>query len=648
MPRTFTVTIDSPAQMLAALPLEADAEQEQHWLADALSWLRSAPIEERTQRLEEFTQALSTHPLAPDLRLRLRKIWTHHSLVRVLTEAGLPDEPAFFEELAKRLANKVLPRVLPAGGDLYGVLNNVGLSVEDAGWVATLPPQLMEFWGELLRPTTDSVLNAARLLAIRAAAVALARDMLPLREPRRQEESPFFRLTAVVERLMSDPGNQSAQADWKECFTACRAAISERHAQLEVSGVNTNLIFGLELLSSLLNRIDTLYLLTTDAGRGRAFAVEVVGGFADHRGIMPLFRAGGTHLARKIVEHTGRTGGHYIASSAGEWRVIGYGAVGAGVLTAFTALFKFGIGSLPLAPAIAGLAYWANYSFFFVLMQLMHLALASKMPAMTAAALADALVRNDGTKDEVEMIAAMARTQFVVTIANLIGAMPMAIAVDALWRWKFGYPYLPIAYSHYGLESVHPFLSWSVVFALVTGLSLWLSSLATGWTANWVAFRSLPAAIEQSRRIRDTIGLRLTRRLARFVQAHLSGIAGYLTLGFLLGFVPMLTKFLGISYDVRHVTLAAASLAYAWSSLFHNGQLELGPALWSAGGIAVVGLCNFSAAFALGLWLALRSRSVSYRHRVKLLRALSRELVHQPGRFFFPPRGKPVQLAPSD
>lgn len=648
MARTFTVTIDSPAQMLAALPLEADSEQEQHWLADALSWLKAAPLEERTERLEEFTQALSSHPLAADLRLRLRKIWTHHSLVRIFTEAGLPDEPAFFEELAKRLANKVLPRVLPPGGDLYAVLNNAGLSLEDAGWVAALPPALIQFWGELLRPTTGSILNAARLLAIRAAAVALAPDMLPLQDSRRQEESPFFRLTAVVERVMIDPHNPAAQAEWKECFTGCRTAVSERRAQLEVSGVNTNLIFGLELLSSLLHRIDTLYLLSTEAGRGRAFSVELVAGFAEHRGLMPLFRSGGTHLARKIVEHTGRTGGHYIAGSAGEWRVIGYGAIGAGVLTAFTALFKFGIGSLPLAPAIAGVAYWANYSFFFILMQLMHLALASKMPAMTAAALADALAKNDGPQEEVDMIAAMARTQFVVTIANLLGAMPMAIAVDVLWRWKFGYPYLPVDYAHHGVEGVHPFLSWSLVFALITGLSLWLSSLATGWTANWVAFRSLPAAIEQSRRIRDTIGLGLTRRLARFVQGHLSGIAGYVTLGFLLGFMPMLTKFLGISYEVRHVTLAAASLAYDWSSLFHNGQLELGPALWSAAGIAVVGLCNFSAAFALGLWLALRSRSISYRHRVKLLRALGKELIQRPGRFFFPPSGKPVELTHSD
>lgn len=648
MARTFTVTIDSPAQMLAALPLEADAEQEQHWLADALSWLKSAPVDERTKRLEEFTQALSSHPLASDLRMRLRRIWTHHSLVRVFTEAGLPDETAFFEELAKRLANKVLPRVLPVGGDLYGVLNNVGLSFEDAGWVATLPPPLLEFWGELLRPTTESILNAARLLAIRASAVALAPDMLPLRDSRRQEESPFFRLAPVVEKLMVDPDGPAAQAEWKECFTGCRTAVSERRAQLEVSGVNTNLIFGLELLSSLLHRIDTLYLLSTDAGRGRAFAVELVGGFAEHRGVMPLFRSGGTHLARKIVEHTGRTGGHYIAGSAGEWRVIGYGAIAAGVLTAFTALFKFGISSLPLAPAIAGVAYWANYSFFFILMQLMHLALASKMPAMTAAALADALAKNDGPQEEVDMIAAMARTQFVVTIANLLGAMPMAIAVDALWRWEFGYPYLPIDYAHNGVEGVHPFLSWSFVFALITGLSLWLSSLATGWTANWVAFRSLPAAIGQSRRIRDTIGLGLTRQLARFVRAHLSGIAGYVTLGFLLGFMPMLTKFLGISYEVRHVTLAAASLAYAWSSLFHNGQLALEPTLWSAAGIAFIGLCNFSAAFALGLWLALRSRSVSYRHRVRLLRALGTELIRRPGHFFFPPSGKPVELTHSD
>ena len=237
----------------------------------------------------------------------------------------------------------------------------------------------------------------------------------------------------------------------------------------------------------------------------------------------------------------------------------------------------------------------------------------------------------------------MTRTQIAVTIGNLIGTIHLSLAIDAFWRWKFHYPYLPIDYAAKTVHGIHPLLSWSILFAAITGASLWLSSLATGWTTNWMAFRSLPGAIASSRGIREAIGDNMAHRLSYFVKSHLSGIAGYTVLGFLLGFIPVFSKFLGIAYEVRHVTLAAASVAYGWSSLFWNHRLEPLDVLWSAIGIGVVGFFNFATAFSLGLWLAMRSRSINYRSRVQLLRGLWHELTHHPARFFFPKKTTPNQ-----
>lgn len=636
MGRTFTVTVDSPSHMLAALPMAAGNDAEHRWLADALAWLKSADPEERTERLKKLTEEVDQHPLAAEYRTRLRRLWSHHSYTRIFTEAGLPNETAFLDELGERLGNVLLPRLLPPDGDLYAVLDNLSLSLEDAGWVASLPPNLSKFWGDLLTPTDESIYTAMRLLAIRASSVGLSSVIMQLNNCERPQDSPFYRLIGAVENLTANPADPPSRASWMQTFAACRSAISQRRAALETSGVTTNLMFRLDLLSALLHRIDTLFLLASDVGRGRGFAVEIVGGFAEHRGLLTLFRSGGTHLARKVVEHTGRSGGHYIAGSSVEWRVMGYGAIGAGCLTAFTALIKFAIGHAPLAPAIAGIAFSINYTFFFVMMQFLHFPLASKMPAMTAAALADALAKHDGADEEINLITAMTRTQFAVTIGNLVGTIPLSLAIDALWRYQFQYPYLPIDYAAKTVHGIHPLLSWSILFAAITGASLWLASLAAGWTTNWMAFRSLPGAIASSRRIREAMGDNMAHRFSRFVKVHLSGIVGYTVLGFLLGFVPVFAKFLGIAYEVRHVTLAAASVAYGWSSLFYNHRLEPLDVVWSVAGIGIVGFFNFATAFLLGLWLAMRSRSINYRSRVQLLRGLWHELTHRPARFFFP------------
>jgi site-specific recombinase len=52
-------------------------------------------------------------------------------------------------------------------------------------------------------------------------------------------------------------------------------------------------------------------------------------------------------------------------------------------------------------------------------------------------------------------------------------------------------------------------------------------------------------------------------------------------LGFLLGSVPILVSLFGIPLEVRHVTLAAASLGYALDCLWLHGELALPDVVYS-------------------------------------------------------------------
>ena len=135
-------------------------------------------------------------------------------------------------------------------------------------------------------------------------------------------------------------------------------------------------------------------------------------------------------LARSVVERTGRTGKHYIARNAAQWRVMGLGAVLAGVITSFTALFKYSLSAVIHAPILLAFAHSMNYVVSFLLMQAGGFLLASKMPAATAATLVDAM--EDPEKDHMASLQAISKTQFIVTISNLVGAVPVSILIDRI------------------------------------------------------------------------------------------------------------------------------------------------------------------------------------------------------------------------
>jgi site-specific recombinase len=191
-----------------------------------------------------------------------------------------------------------------------------------------------------------------------------------------------------------------------------------------------------------------------------------------------------------------------------------------------------------------------------------------------------------------------------------------------------------VAKAHAGLQQIHPFQSLTVVFATTTGISLWLSSLAAGWAANWSAFRQLPEAIRRDDRIRRVFGRGGAMRIGDFTEEHFAGITGYVTLGMLLGFLPvLLDRFFGIGLEVRHITLQAASVAFCWLPLLDVGLLgwrELG---WSLAGIALTGVLNFTVSFALALRTAMRARDLRPGERKALWRDLRRTILARPGLF---------------
>jgi site-specific recombinase len=608
------------------------ARERATWVYGLLRTIMDVPISRRTERLAQLTASIDAHPHRDEIRAAFREFWSHHSYVRVISEAGLPDEIFLVRELIARAVKPFLPED-EVRGDLYVLLNSLGLRATDAMWLSSLPDELVTWWSDIFRLSTSSMLASCKILAIRAASIALSRDVLILTSDEDITNSPFFHLPSLVESVVLRPEDFPRWEAQREACVAQMRAINDR---LEKEGTSAGLIFRLRLLRSFLWRIDQVLSLRRPGADPRKFAVSLIQGFASQRRILKVVGITFRRLARSLVEKTGRVGVHYIARNAAHWRRMGAGAIMAGVITCGTALVKYSISAKIQAPFLVALGHSLNYAISFLLMQAGGFLLSSKMPAATAATLVDAM--EDPAKDHMASLRAISQTQTIVTLGNLLGAIPGSMAIDRLWRLVLHHPFLTQAEAEHGVHMVIPHQSGTIAFAIATGILLWVSSLATGWTANYIAITKMETAITNSLRVRHRLGLQRAAHLAEWVKHHAPGSIGYIVLGFLLGTVPILVSLFGIPLEVRHVTLSAASLGYALDGLWIYGGLDRKEIILSLLGILTIGVLNIGTSFVMSFLLAVRARDVGSDRARTFLKDVVRELATSPSSFLLPSR----------
>jgi site-specific recombinase len=616
-----------------------DPARDREWAEALAGWVLVPDVlgrSRRSRRLALLVDALASDPRAPALRARIRRIAVHDSAVRLLAETGLPSRTSFGGEIVRRVVDRLIPR-LDAKQDLYALIERFSLTDSDVAWLAGLPDPVVQPWEPLLRPPPEAVRVAALLVAQRAAAVGLSRDVLALQALESELDSPFFELPRFVEAALYEPASVDAQSRWDRAVSRCYAQLRAVDAALETSGVSTDLVFRLELLGAMLERIDMLIRFAGGRLPGHSILVELARGAARQRSIRELTRSALSRLSRKLVEHSGYAGEHYLAADRREWWAMGRAGAGGGVITGFTAVLKFSIAALPLAPMMQGIGLALNYAASFIAIQLFGFTLSSKQPASTGAALAHALEAGDRHDEQIELIASISRGQVAATLGNIFFAVPAAMALDAVWRLLTGNSFLTWREASYTFDSLHPLHPSTLFFAAVTGVYLWIASMASGGAANWSAYRRLPEAVRESPRLRRVLGGSGAARLGDWIDRYLSGSLGYVALGFMLGFLPVLFRFMGLGIDIRHVTLSAAQWALAVASDGATGAIRWNLAIWSAVGVLLIGVLNFTVSFALALWVAVRARGLAGRSWRDLVRAAWHAFYLRPARFILPP-----------
>ena len=648
-------------QLLRALDPGAELADRHVWLIKLFEWIRGdkTSVQAAVARVQVFIEAVQKQP---ELQTRLQAWW--ETLIQtvditpLLADFGFAPRTAFVSELAERLRRKLLPGT-PETQDASELFPLVVPTRFDAQWMSALEESQITQLTALLsaNPARDtrrwhySLMDALTYCTAQIRATGFAPE-LRLRMNRASPHArAFHALPADVQELRTvffkpvrdDEALQAAVQQYRERLDACRQAINSIYAHLEENGISVGMVFRLRQLRARMLRdrelLDAL-LSPKPSMAALKLLVRRVATAQESKSIGALISTNSTLLSAKMAERSAETGEHYITRNRADYREMLGKAMGGGAVTALTTLLKFMVMGIGLSAFWSG--FWASiaYAGSFVLIQLLHLTLATKQPAMTAPAMAAKLKNIDTDEststleDFVDEVTHLVRSQVAAVFGNVFMVVPAVLLVNALIALALGHPMISQDSAHHVLESL-TLLGPTLLWAAFTGVVLFSSSMIAGWVENWFVLHHIGSAVQHNPRITAVLGNERAARWSAFMRLHISGFASNISLGFMLGLIPAFTGFFGIELELRHVTLSTGQLAAAGASLgldaFRHAALW-----WSMASIPLIGALNLGVSFYFAFRLALQAHNVSKLDRARIRAAIWARWRSHPLSFFIP------------
>lgn len=659
------------AEILGTLDPQAPMVQRHLWLIAFCEWLRGDCTSVRAT-LARLTLFLDNVEARPELTARAQAWW--QTLLEtvdgtaLLADYGFSSRSAFVTELADRIRLKILPGT-PETADASALFSLALCHSFDARWLNALDEPTLARVAHLMQahalssaaltPWHQTLLDAITFCASQISAAGFSPELRQRMSAPARESGPFHALASDVDALRNafvasplqdSPLRQAALLQLRERLEACRQAAASVYTHLDAHGISVNLVFQLRQLRERVLRIRALLdcLLATNQGNSsqRLLANLVLVG-RDRSSVRALVTANSSMLAAKVAERSSETGGHYITRNMAEYRTMLRNAAGGGAVMSITTMMKFAVLSLGLSAFWSGFYAGLNYALSFVLIQLLHWTVATKQPAMTAPAMAAKLkdLTGPGAVEEfVIEVTHLVRSQVAAVVGNLALVAPCVLLISTgLWL-AFGQPMIDAAEAKHVLDDL-TLLGPTALFAALTGVLLFASSIIAGWTENWFVLHRLDSAMRYNPGITRWLGAGRAGRWSRFMRNNISGLAANISLGFMLGLMPAFATFFGLGLDVRHVTLSTGQIAAAGASLGLD-VFQLPVFWWCVGGVVVTGMLNVGVSFYLAFLLALRAHNVSGVDRSRIYSAIrSRARTHFRS-FFWPVKnGMPPEPA---
>ena len=644
--------------LLEQLDPKADLAKRHVWLITVFAWLRGdeKSPEISLLRLQAFINAVQAQP---ELHQRLRQWWQillkTVDVTTLLADFGFAPRTAFISELTDRLRRKILPGT-PETIDSAALFALVAPSRFDAQWLAAIPDAQIDQLAKLLSGNARSdtliwqhhLMDALTYCTAQIRATGFAPE-LRLRMDRTSDNDRAFHPLphdlAELRQIFFDPEQgeealKAAIAKLRARLETCRQALSGVYSHFDENGISVGMVFMLRQLRERIVRVRELLDTLTSPTPAKA-AIKLLARRAmigqESQSIGALIRTNSTLLSAKMAERSAETGERYITRDKAEYRQMLGKAMGGGAVTALTTLLKFTVVGLGLSAFWGGFTSGFVYAASFVLIQLLHLTLATKQPAMTAPAMAAKLKDIDSPtaiRDFVDEVTHLVRSQVAAVFGNVFMVVPAVLLVNVCLLLLSGKPMISQNEAMYVLQTLS-LLGPTLMWAAFTGVILFAASMVGGWFENWFVLHRLDSAIAHNPRFTQVLGARRAGRWSTFIRKNSSGFASNISLGFMLGLIPAFTGFFGLELEARHVTLSAGQLAAAGAALGLEAFKQ--PLIWwCLASIPLIGALNLSVSFYFAFRLALRAHNVSGVDRARINHAIWARWRSAPTSFFFP------------
>lgn len=372
------------------------------------------------------------------------------------------------------------------------------------------------------------------------------------------------------------------------------------------TGVSLNSLFKSKKIKSRLQRIKNLlhFYETFDL----SFILLI---FSERKSFYSI-RFQMFHYASQLIEVvssiSAETGDHYVSRSRDENKQMFYKACGGGFITAFTVLLKTLTSYIYLAPFVMGLLYSLNYAISFVVIYLLGFALATKQPAAMAAHLAHQW-QTLPKKEVIKEISYILKSQITAVVGNVGVVIPFALLISWVCWSVFGQSFMTPEKATAQIKSMS-LLGMTPFYAFLTGFFLWFSTFMSGVADNFFKVHQLDQGLLNSSKIFSFLNPATKRKWILFIKCHFGALVGNITLGFILGLVPILGDFLGLPLDVRHVTLSSGALAAAVFTLGTDVFYDY-PVYLAILGVLATGVLNLFVSFVISLTVAEKSNAFS-------------------------------------
>ena len=598
----------------------------------------------------------------------LQSILQGRNFDSILTDAGILQDTDFIYEVKKRIFAKILPYQAPKETLQY-LLNQIFFLDSDPIWVNKISKKQLEELFELfgfsgIYEAIDEgsvlfeVMQAMNLLSQRTSGRALESEVLKMVPEYANLESPFAafekELFAIENTIKQKENNfhiTSSDINYKQLlvlYKQCNEFVEKAFQNSSKYGISLRVNQNLLRIKQQLYRLGVLLpLLVIDKPEEKKtksieLAIKLIKYNCQKTNVRKLINESTQLLSYEITQHTAKTGEHYITESKTEYFKMLYAALGGGLIVGFLCIFKLLLSKLETSDFGHAFFYSLNYSFGFIVIYLLGFTLATKQPAMTAAALItaleDGLKKNSISADEkhksfAKLFARLFRSQFIAFVGNVAMAFPVSLLGIWLIDITFHYNIAEVKWNKL-LVDLSPIHSMAIFHAAIAGFFLFLSGIISGSISNRDKHFEVKYRIEEHPWLKMTFGKERTKKIANWYDKKWSGVISNFWFGVFLGSTASVGLFLGLNLDIRHITFASGNLAlglYGANYVVSNSML-----FWGIFGIGIIGLVNFLVSFGLSLGLAFRSRNIPLTELRPIFSSIKRRFLSKPMSFFFP------------